>query len=111
MSKKIFLTAACSVCLIIADAQVDSTTEMTSTLRYVGDTTKPQATEFYRPVPPVVAPGKKYGGAPSDAVILFDGKNLDAWHSDKDSTKSAEWIVKDGALTVNKKSGGIITKQ
>jgi hypothetical protein len=111
MSKKIFLTAACFVCLIIANAQVDSTTEMTATLRYVGDTTKPQATEFYKPVPPVVTPGATPQDAPSDAIILFDGKNLDAWHSDKDSTKPAEWIVKDGAFTVNKKTGGIITRQ
>lgn len=111
MNKRILLTAACFVCIMIAKAQVDSTTEMTATLRYVGDTTKPQATEFYRPVPPVVTPGKNCGDAPSDAIVLFDGKNLDAWHSDKDSTKPAEWIVKDGAFTVNKKSGGIITKQ
>ena len=111
MNRKIILTTACFLSLAIANAQVDSTTEMTATLRYVGDTTKPQATEFYKPVPPVVTPGKKYGDAPSDAIILFDGKNLDAWHSDKDITKPAEWIVKDGAFTVNKKVGGITTKQ
>jgi len=111
MNKKAFLTTACSLYLIIANAQVDSTTEMTATLRYVGDTTKPQATEFYKPAPPVVTPGATPQDAPSDAIILFGGQNLDAWHSDKDSTKPAEWIVKDGAFTVNKKTGGIITKQ
>ena len=34
-------------------------------------------TEVWSPVPPVVtAPAD---GAPSDAIVLFDGKNLDAW--------------------------------
>jgi len=111
MSKKIFLTAACSVCLIIANAQVDSTTEMTATLRYVGDTTKPQATEFYRPVPPVITPGATPQDAPSDAIILFGGNNLDAWRSVNDTTKPADWAVSNGILTVNKKAGNIETKQ
>ncbi len=30
--------------------------------------------------PPVIKPGKSAGEAPSDAVILFDGKNFDAWN-------------------------------
>jgi len=112
MSKKIFLTAACSVCLIIANAQVDSTTEMTATLRYVGDTTKPEATEFYKPVPPIVTPGKAFSDAPSDAIILFDGSSLDKWESANDTTKAADWIIDKGELTVNKKGGGSIqTKQ
>src|SRR6476659_634293 len=98
MNEKIFLTAACSVCLIIADAQVDSTTEMTATLRYVGDTTKPEATEFYKPVPPIVTPGKGFGDAPSDAIILFDGSSLDKWESANDTTKAADWIIDNGEL-------------
>jgi hypothetical protein len=111
MNKKIFLTAACSACLMIADAQVDTATAMTETLRYVGDTTKPQATEFYKPVPPLVTPGETPQDAPSDAIILFNGKNLDAWRAEKDSTQPAGWLVSKGILTVNKKAGGIVTKQ
>lgn len=30
--------------------------------------------------PPVVTPGKQCGEAPSDAVVLFDGRNFDAWN-------------------------------
>ena len=30
------------------------------------------------PEPPIVTPGKD-GSAPSDAVVLFDGKDLSAW--------------------------------
>ncbi|MFO0930963.1 MAG: DUF1080 domain-containing protein [Gemmataceae bacterium] len=32
------------------------------------------------PQPPVVTPGEN-NGPPSDAVVLFDGKSFDAWHS------------------------------
>jgi hypothetical protein len=67
-------------------------------------------TEIYSPVPPVVTPGAQAGDAPSDAVILFDGKNLDSWVSTKDGTSAAEWIVGKGMFTVNKKAGNIQTK-
>ncbi|MGN6800268.1 MAG: DUF1080 domain-containing protein, partial [Ginsengibacter sp.] len=37
---------------------------------------KPEDTEYYSPVPAVVTPGKTCGAAPSDAIILFNGKDL-----------------------------------
>ena len=52
--------------------------------------------------PKVVQPGTN-GSAPSDAIVLFDGKNLDQW------TGGDKWIVKDGVATADK--GGITTKQ
>ena len=72
---------------------------------------KPEETEFYTPVPPVVTPGKTCGAAPSDAIILFDGKDLSKWVETKDTTKQASWNVQNGILTVNKTSGNIQTKQ
>lgn len=72
---------------------------------------KPEDTEVYTPVPPEVKPGNKCGEAPSDAIILFDGKNLDQWVMADDRDKPAEWIVNKGILTVNKKSGNIETKK
>lgn len=68
-------------------------------------------TEFYTPVPKVVTPGKSFGVAPSDALILFNGNNLDKWVMADDPAKPAEWIVKNDIFTVNKKSGNIQTKQ
>ncbi len=69
-----------------------------------------RTTEVYSPVPPVVTPGAQCGDAPSDAVILFDGKNLDKWASVSDGSP-AKWIVDNGILTVNKKAGNIQTKE
>jgi hypothetical protein len=61
-------------------------------------------TEVYEPVPPVVTPGATCGAAPSDAIILFDGKDEDQWVSAQDHTP-ARWIVGDGILTVSKEKG------
>ena len=71
----------------------------------------PKATEFYSPVPKVVTPGNATADAPSDAIVLFDGKNLDQWTSVKTPGDPAKWKVADGVLTVNKSSGNIQTKQ
>src|SRR5450631_3641990 len=68
-------------------------------------------TEIYTPVPPVVTPGKTPADAPSDAIILFDGKNQDEWVSAKDGQTPANWVVGHGALTVSKEFGSIQTKR
>lgn len=72
--------------------------------------TKPEATEFYEPVPPTVNPSGQ-NGAPSDAIILFDGLSFDAWVHAKDG-RPVEWMLNnDGSMTVKDKSGDIKTKQ
>ena len=71
----------------------------------------PKLTEVYSPVPPVVTPGKTNSDAPSDAIVLFDGKNLDKWRSVRDTTMPAKWIVADNIVTVDKNGGNIETKQ
>jgi hypothetical protein len=71
--------------------------------------TKPEETEYYSPVPKVVTPGAGFSDAPSDAIILFDGKNLDQWVNTKDSL-AAKWILADNAMTVNKSTGDIQTR-
>ncbi|MDB5130541.1 MAG: hypothetical protein JWR02_290 [Mucilaginibacter sp.] len=73
-------------------------------------TAKPEDTETWTPIPKVVTPGKTCGDAPSDAIILFDGKNLDEWVQNNDKSP-AKWDVHDGILTVNKNYGNIETKR
>jgi hypothetical protein len=65
---------------------------------------KPEDTAVYEPVPPIVTPGATDADPPSDAIVLFDGKNLDEWVSAQDHTP-AQWFVANGVMTVNKAPG------
>lgn len=73
----------------------------------------PGMSEFYKPVVPIVAPGAEISGggftAPSDAIVLFDGKDLSAWENTQGG--AAEWTVKNGVMTVDKSKGDIRTKE
>jgi hypothetical protein len=71
---------------------------------------KPEDTEVWKPEPPVVTPGPAVNEAPpSDAIVLFDGKNLDEWVN-VGADVPASWTMKDGVMEVNKKGGNIETK-
>ena len=59
-----------------------------------------------RPRPEVVTPGKTASDAPSDAIVLFDGSNLDEWVMEKDGS-AADWIVKDGFMEVPPTGEGV----
>lgn len=69
----------------------------------------PKVTEYYEPKAPKISPGMNAGEAPSDAIILFDGKNLDEWASLDGSP--AKWDTQGGAFTVKKGTGDIKTKK
>ena len=65
--------------------------------------------DMNRPAPPIVTCGEKSGQPPSDATILFDGKDLSRWES-KDGGP-AKWKVKNGYMEAVEKAGSIRTKQ
>jgi Domain of Unknown Function (DUF1080) len=65
---------------------------------------KPEDTEVWEPVPTIVTPGATSAEPPSDAIVLFDGKNLDEWVSAQDHSP-AKWDVANGILTVSKAHG------
>jgi hypothetical protein len=66
----------------------------------------PEATEVWEPEPTVVDPGG-HGKAPSDAIVLFDGKDLSKWTG---RGGKARWNVVDGAMTVEPGAGSISTR-
>jgi phosphodiesterase/alkaline phosphatase D-like protein len=77
----------------------------TTVIAGLGD---PALTEVWEPEPPVITPGFATG-PPSDAIVLFDGRDLDAWqHGDG---TPASWRVADEEVTVVAGSGPIETKQ
>ena len=85
--------------------------------------------DMARPKPVKVTAGASNADAPSDAIVLFDGTNLDKWVSktgdpldhllkerDLDQwlaqTKDpAKWALRDGYMEINKASGSIMTKE
>jgi hypothetical protein len=71
---------------------------------------KPADTEVYQPVPPVVTPGATDSAPPSDALVLFDGKDLSHWVNTKDK-QPAGWKVEHGLMVVDKKAGNVETKE
>jgi hypothetical protein len=70
---------------------------------------EPEATEVWHPEARVVTPAED-NAPPSDAIVLFDGKNLEEWSSMKNNA-AAEWKVADNCMTVVKEKGNIKTKR
>lgn len=66
-----------------------------------------------RPKPVVVTPGAMGSvGAPSDAIVLFDGTSFDAWHSASAANpQPARWNLVGNAMEVAPGTGSIMTKQ
>ncbi|HEX2609134.1 MAG TPA: DUF1080 domain-containing protein [Flavisolibacter sp.] len=71
---------------------------------------KPEDTEQWKPVPASVNTLKSPWEAPSDAIVLFNGSDLNQWVSTEDTTSIAKWTVENGLMKVNKATGNIQTK-
>jgi hypothetical protein len=63
----------------------------------------------YEPVPEKVT-GVVDGAAPSDAIVLFDGHNMDAWIT-AEAEQPAQWEIANGAMTVRRGMRTIKTRQ
>ena len=68
-----------------------------------------QATKKTFAEPRVVTPGNTISAAPSDAIILFDGKDFSQWEST--GKGDVKWVIDNGIMTVAKGTGGIQTKK
>jgi hypothetical protein len=78
----------------------------------LGSTNKmaPIMTEIWDPEVPIITPGIKSSDAPSDAIVLFNGTDINTeWCDNKENP--TKWIVKDGELVCIKGSGVIQTKR
>lgn len=69
----------------------------------------PEATEYWEPVPAVVSAPPN--APPSDAIVLFDGKSLNAWNPER--AGAPLWKIEGNAMVVapNKEPSGMVTKQ
>ena len=69
----------------------------------------PKSTEVWEPIPKMVTAGKTNDQPPSDAIILFNGKDLSEWQTEKGGP--AKWKVDNNSMTVVKNTGNIQTKR
>lgn len=79
-----------------------------------------RAHDLQRPRPPVISPPglssqDKAGAPPSDAIVLFDGRDLSKWKADprKDTPPGDDkprWKVENGYVEITPKGGGIRTR-
>ncbi|GAC1310944.1 MAG: DUF1080 domain-containing protein [Steroidobacteraceae bacterium] len=105
--KRVFLCCAPMAPTLLLLASAMSYAQYAVAQPAAGD---PKATEQWKPVPPVVTPGSVSGAPPSDAIVLFDGRNLDEWVSTEDHSPAKWQIVRD-TLVVDKAKGNIETKR
>jgi len=69
---------------------------------------KPSDTEVHTPKPRIVTIQNRI---PSDAIVLFGGKDLSEWEKLDKPGSDAQWTVKDGLLIVKPGTGDIQTKR
>jgi hypothetical protein len=65
--------------------------------------------DINRPHPRIVTPGAEPAKPPSDAVVLFDGRDLSKWTSEKGSAPG--WKVEKGYMEVVGGSGSLVSKE
>lgn len=70
---------------------------------------KAPLTEVWKPEVRVVTAGATDALPPSDAIVLFDGKNTSAWQTQDGG--AIKWKIENGAMTITNGSGNIVTKQ
>ncbi|MDR2388687.1 MAG: DUF1080 domain-containing protein [Tannerellaceae bacterium] len=99
ISKALWATIACAACTGLNAQQKEYPKP---------EQMRPGMSEYWTPQPEVVTPGVAQA-APSDAIVLFDGKDLSAWETPKG--EPAQWTVHEGVFTVDKKTGDIQTRQ
>ncbi len=72
--------------------------------------------DIARPRPAQVTPGPRLGDPPSDAIVLFNGRDLGQWFqwgrgNDKRKRLPARWKVENGVVECVGKSGDLVSKE
>jgi len=102
-------TAPAKVQPAVQAAKTEPAAEQKPVIQYVDTPTgRWMVHDENRPAPPIITPGSEGGTAPSDAVVLFDGKDLSKWTDTKGG--ESKWVIRDGYMESVKGAGYIQTK-
>jgi hypothetical protein len=110
----LIMIAACAILMPAAD---EKSKGRTSPLGYTDTPVLPgqkwKVHDINRPHPRQITPGASYGQPPSDAIVLFDGKDLSKWvQVSKDKKESApKWKLGDGYVEVVGRTGDLVSKE
>lgn len=108
--KKFFATFVALGALACAQKPNTAVTGYTDTPEIPGQ--KWKVHDANRPKPVVVTPGAKLGDPPSDAIILFDGKDLSQWEFPGKRGKAPQpWKVENGYFEIVPGAGDAVTKE
>ncbi len=107
------LPLAAAILLVAAD---EKPTGRTAPLGYSDTPVIPgqkwKVHDIDRPRPKVITPGAKPGDPPSDAIVLFDGKDLSHWQNQKGGKLTeVKWKLGDGWVECVGGAGDLVTKE
>lgn len=95
---------------VYATGQTQQPSIPSSTKYPVPEKMTPGMTEIWEPEVAIIQPGTTNSEAPSDAIMLFNGGDVNAEWSDMQGNPT-KWIVKDGSLISVRGAGYIKTKR
>jgi len=108
--KKLLLSGLTLFMCIYSSGQIQQATVPVATKYPELEKMTPGMTEIWEPEVKIIQPGAANSDAPSDAIVLFNGTDMNPEWTDVQGNPS-KWIVKDGALISVKGAGFIKSKR
>jgi len=121
MTRKEFLLLSAAGSAALANAQQANTRPRTPADDGFTDTPMEPGMPWHvhdpnRPHPKQITPASTPGGPPSDAIVLFDGKDLSKWYHrgrgpNAGKQMDAAWKVGDGYFEIQRGPGDLLTRE
>jgi hypothetical protein len=108
--KKILLSGLMLFMFIYSSGQVQQATVPVATKYPLPERMTPGMTEIWEPEVKIIQPGEVNSDAPSDAIVLFNGTDVNLEWTDAQGNPS-KWIIKDGSLISVRGAGYIKSRR
>lgn len=108
--KKLTIIGSLLLSCAFANAQTQQTVKTGSSLNSEPEKMTPGMTEIWEPEVRIIQPGATNFDPPSDAIVLFNGADINTEWSDVQGNPT-KWIVKDGSLVSVRGAGYVKSKR